>query len=102
MTLFGLGASAVGAVVSGGLLKVFIDRFSMTKNEQYTALIMLVQQLQKNVNENNDEIAELKRDVREWRDKYYKELDEKNKLSLEVNKLRLELQKFNFNQHSIK
>jgi hypothetical protein len=98
MTIFGMMASAVGAVFSGGILKVLVDRFSMTKNEQYSALIMLVEQLQKNVNENNDEIAELKRDVREWRDKYYKEFDEKNKLSMEVNKLRLELQKFN-NQH---
>jgi regulator of replication initiation timing len=62
---------------------------------------MLVEQLQKNVNENNDEIAELKKEVKDWRVKYYNELDEKNKLALEVQKLRLELQKFN-NQHNSK
>jgi regulator of replication initiation timing len=99
MTILGMMASAGGLVCSGGLLKVLVDRFSMTKNQQYTALIMLVEQLQKNVNENNDEIAELKRDVRDWRDKYYKEFEEKNKLSLELNKLRLELQKFNKNHN---
>lgn len=99
MTILGMLASATGLIFSGGAFKLIVDRFSMTKNEQYTALIMLVEQLQKNVNENNDEITELKKEVKGWRDKYYTELDEKNKLSLEVNKLRLELQKFN-NQHS--
>ncbi|MEB0248873.1 hypothetical protein QN344_01940 [Mucilaginibacter sp. 5B2] len=95
MTLFGFAASAVGAVFSGGLLKVIIDRFSMTKNEQYQALIMLVEQLQKNVDENNEKVARLEKDSAEWRDKYYTELEEKYKLANEVRKLTTELQKFN-------
>lgn len=100
MTIIGMIASTAGLIFSGGFLKIVFDRFSMTKNEQYTALIMLVEQLQKNVNENNDEITELKKDVREWRDKYYNELVEKNKLSLELSKLRMELHKFNNNQNA--
>ncbi|PLW89993.1 hypothetical protein [Mucilaginibacter sp.] len=95
MTLFGFAASAVGAVFSGGVLKVIIDRFSMTKNEQYQALIMLVEQLQKNVDENNEKVARLEKDSAEWRDKYYTELEEKYKLANEVRKLTTELQKFN-------
>ena len=98
MTVIKIVAILVGGIFSGTFLKVLADRFSMTKNEQYTALIMLVEQLQKNVNENNDEIAELKKDVKEWRDKYYAQLDKNSHLSREVNKLRLELHKFNNNQ----
>jgi hypothetical protein len=99
MTILETIVTSVATFLTGGLATILIPRLTMTKNEQYQALIMLIEQLQKNVNENNDEIIVLKRDVREWRDKYYKELDEKNKLSLEVNKLRLELQKFNI-QHN--
>jgi len=100
MTLFGLIASAVGAVCTGGVLKVIIDRFSMTKNEQYQALIMLVEQLQKNVDENNEKVARLERDSAEWREKYYTEMEEKYKLANEVRKLTMELQKFN-KQHTL-
>lgn len=95
MTLFGFAASAVGAVFSGGVLKIIVDRFSMTKNEQYQALIMLVEQLQKNVDENNEKVARLEKDSAEWREKYYTELEEKYKLTNEVRKLTMELQKFN-------
>ena len=97
MSLIGLGASIIGAALSGGILKVLIDRVSMSKNEQYQGLIMLVEQLQKNVDENNRKISHLERTSAEWREKYYKELDEKNKLANEVRKLTLELQKFNKN-----
>jgi 2-phosphoglycerate kinase len=100
MTLFGFAASAVGAVFSGGLLKIIVDRFSMTKNEQYQALIMLVEQLQKNVDENNEKVARLEKDSAEWRDKYYKELEEKYKLANEVRKLTTELKEFNKQQHT--
>jgi hypothetical protein len=99
MTLFGLGASAVGAVFSGGVLKILVDRFSMSKNEQYQALVMLVEQLQKNVDENNKKVSHLERLSNEWREKYYKELEEKNKLANEVRKLTNELQKFNKNHN---
>lgn len=95
MTILGLVASTVGAVFTGGVFKTLADRLSMTKNEQYTALVMLVEQLQKNVNENNHEITELKKDVKDWREKYYKELEEKNKLALEVSKLSGQLKIFN-------
>jgi site-specific DNA-adenine methylase len=100
MTIIGLIASTIGTFVGGGVVfKVVLDRFSMTKNEQYQALIMLIEQLQKNVNENNDEITQLKRDANEWRAKYYNELEEKNKLSLEVAKLTAQVQIFN-SQHT--
>lgn len=100
MTIFGLIASTIGTFVGGGVVfKVILERFSMTKNEQYQALIMLIEQLQKNVNENNDEITQLKRDANEWRAKYYNELEEKNKLSLEVAKLTAQVQIFN-SQHT--
>ena len=97
MTLFGLIASAVGAVFSGGILKVVVDRFSMTKNEQYQALIMLVEQLQKNVDENNKKVTQLEKDATQWREKYYLELEEKNKLANDVRMLTAELKKFNKN-----
>jgi uncharacterized protein YlxW (UPF0749 family) len=100
MTILGLVASTTGAVITGGLFKTLLDRVSLTKMDQYSTLVMLVEQLQRNVNENNDKIRELEKEVNEWRDKYYKELDEKNKLSNEVRQLRLELQKFNKNQNS--
>jgi serine/threonine protein phosphatase PrpC len=99
MTLFGMGASAVGAILSGGFLKILADRFSMSKNEQYQALIMLVEQLQKNVDENNKKVSHLERTSAEWREKYYKELEEKNKLANDVRKLTLELQRFNKNHN---
>jgi site-specific DNA-adenine methylase len=99
MTLFGYGAGAVGAVLSGGLLKILIDRFSMTKNEQYQALVMLVDQLQKNVNETNKKVSHLEKEANEWREKYYKELDEKNKLANEVRKLTTQLERFNKNHN---
>ncbi|MBB6131339.1 hypothetical protein [Mucilaginibacter lappiensis] len=97
MTVLGLVASTIGAVFTGGVFKTFVDRFSMTKNEQYNALVMLVEQLQRNVNENNHEITLLKNDVKDWREKYYKELEEKNKLALEVSKLSSQLKIFNKN-----
>lgn len=95
MTILGLVASTTGVLVTGGVLKVVIDRFSMTKNEQYQALIMLVEQLQKNVDENNKKVAHLDRISTEWREKYYKELEEKNKLADVVRKLTTQLEKFN-------
>ncbi len=99
MTILETIVTSVGTFFTGGLATILIPRLTMTKNEQYQALIMLVEQLQKNVNENNDEITVLKKEVRGWREKYYNELDEKNKLSVEVSKLNLELQKFNNTQH---
>ena len=59
---------------------------------------MLVDQLQKNVDENNKKVANLERTSAEWREKYYKEMEEKNKLANEVRKLTLELQRFNKNR----
>jgi len=99
MTIFGMMASAGGLVCSGGLLKVLVDRFSMTKNEQYQALIMLVEQLQKNVDENNKKVAHLEEISTKWREKYYKELEEKNKLADVVRKLTTQLEKFNKNNN---
>jgi uncharacterized protein YlxW (UPF0749 family) len=99
MTILGLVASTTGVLFSGGILKIVIDRFSMTKNEQYQALIMLVEQLQKNVDENNKKVEHLERTSAEWREKYYRELEEKNKLANEVRKLTAELQKFNKNHN---
>jgi hypothetical protein len=95
MTIIGLIASTAGLLFSGGILKIIVDRFSMTKNEQYQALIMLVEQLQKNVDQNNEKVARLEKDSAEWRDKYYAELEEKNKLANEVRNLTTQLKKFN-------
>ncbi|MBD3748947.1 MAG: hypothetical protein IE931_05580 [Sphingobacteriales bacterium] len=78
-----------------GIIIGLISRFSMTKKESYDATIMLVKQLQENVNSNNKEIKELKDEVHEWREKYYKELEEKNQLLEEIKKLWLQLQKIN-------
>lgn len=100
MTIIGLIASTIGTFVGGGVVfKVVLDRFSMTKNEQYRALIMLIEQLQRNVDENNEKVARLEKDSAEWREKYYAELEEKYKLANEVRKLTTELQKFN-KQHT--
>jgi site-specific DNA-adenine methylase len=99
MTIFGLVVSTAGAVFSGGLFKSLIDRFTMTKNEQYQALIMLVEQLQKNVDENNKKVSHLEKTSSEWREKYYKEVEEKFKLASEVSKLTTALQRFNKNHN---
>ena len=89
----------MAAVFSGGVFKTLADRFSMSKNEQYQALIMLVEQLQKNVDENNKKVSHLEKTSMEWREKYYKELQEKNKLADVVRKLTTQLEKFNKNHN---
>lgn len=87
----------IGAFLSGGLGVTIFNRFGMSKKESGDALLMLVKQLQENVNANNQEIKELKAEVHQWRDKYYAELEEKNKLSIEMRQLKLQLQKINAN-----
>jgi hypothetical protein len=99
MTILEAVASAAGALFTGGIFKILVDRFTMSKSDQYKSLVMLVEQLQKNVNENNSEIIELKKDVREWRERYYAELQEKTKLALEVSRLNAQLKIFNKSQH---
>lgn len=85
----------IGAFLSGGLGVTIFNRFGMSKKESGDALLMLVKQLQENVNANNLEIRNLKAEIDQWREKYYNELEEKNKLSTEMRQLKLQLQKFN-------
>jgi len=90
---------AIGTFFSGGIAVAILSRFKMSKKEESEYILMLVKQLQENVNSNNEEIKKLKVEVDNWRDKYYTELEEKNKLSNELRTLRLELKKFN-QQHT--
>lgn len=91
--------TALGTFLSGGFAAALLAHFRMSKKEESEYILMLVKQLQENVNSNNEEIKKLKAEVDNWRDKYYMELDEKNKLSQELRTLRLELKKFN-QQHT--
>lgn len=91
--------TALGTFLSGGFAAALLSRFKMSKKEESEYILLLVKQLQENVNSNNEEIKKLKVEVDNWRDKYYNELDEKNKLSQELRTLRNELRKFN-QQHT--
>jgi hypothetical protein len=91
--------NAILAAMGGGMLVKLFDLIFMSKKDKGDALIMLVRQLQENVNFNNDEIRELKAEVNNWRDKYYKELEEKNRLSDELRLVRLSLNRFSEQKH---
>lgn len=94
MTIFEMVLTTVGTFISGGLAKSLLDRQSMTKNEQYQALLMLVDKLQKDVENNDKRIIHLEEECRSWRDKYYQELEEKLKLASENTQLLLRLRSF--------
>lgn len=93
----------IAAFLTGGVVfKAVIDRFSMTKKERYTTLLMLVEQLQNNVNQNNAKVAQLETkcehleaQVDEWREAYYAAKEENSKLSNELRRLTIELKKYN-------
>jgi peptidoglycan hydrolase CwlO-like protein len=93
----------LGAILGGGIVfKTVTDRISMTKQEQYQALVMLVEQLQKNIAANDNKLGaldkkcmELEKEVDNWRRLYYEEMEAKNKLIDEVRRLTNELKKFN-------
>lgn len=93
----------LGAILGGGIVfKTVTDRLSMTKQEQYQALVMLVEQLQKNIAANDNKLGaldkkcmELEKEVDNWRRLYYEEMEAKNKLIDEVRRLTNELKKFN-------
>ena len=87
-------AAIVPFIGGGAFIKIF-DRFTVSKKDQNDYILMLVKQLQENVNSNNQEIQTLKKEVDDWRAKYYAELDEKNKLSEELRKVTHELERFN-------
>lgn len=88
-------------LLSGGLIKAIYDKFWMTKKDEHQALIMLVDQLQKNVNSNNEKYEHLslkydslQKEVDDWKAKYYTELEQKNNLKIEVQKLTNQLNRF--------
>ena len=83
------------AAVGSGILVLIFKTIFRSKTESDSAIIMLVKQLQENVNANNAQIKLLEVELHLWRDKYYKELEEKNKLLDEIRKLRAALQKYN-------
>lgn len=85
----------IGALLTGGIGVTLLNRFGMSKKDESDYMLMLVRQLQDSVNANNEEIKILKVEVSQWREKYYTELEQKNKLADEVRQLRLQLQKFN-------
>jgi len=85
----------LASIFSGGLLVLIYKTIFRTKTEGDSAIIMLVKQLQENVNSNNLQIKSLETELHLWRNKYYTELEEKNKLLEEIRKLRSALQKYN-------
>jgi hypothetical protein len=85
----------VSSFLTGGIAQLVLNKFWMSKKEEGNYLLLLVKQLQANVNANNEEIIVLKAEIHQWRDKYYAELEEKNKLTMELRQLRLHLQKYN-------
>lgn len=95
MTLFEASLTIVGAMLTGGVGVSLLNRVGMSKKDQGDYLLMLVKQLQENVNTNNEEIKSLKSEVHQWREKYYAELQEKDKLSEQIRKMSQQLQKFN-------
>lgn len=100
MTLLETIASLLVPFFGGGAAIKIFDHFSVSKKDQNDYILLLVKQLQENVNSNNQEIQSLKKEVDDWRNKYYAELDEKNKLSEELRKVTHELERFN-TQHKI-
>lgn len=86
---------ALIGTLGGGLFVALINKFGRSQKEKDDYLLLLVKQLQENVNSNNDEIKILKKEVIDWRDKYYNELEEKNKLAGELRKVYAQLRKFN-------
>lgn len=95
MTLFETIATLIVPFFGGGAAIKIFDRFTISKKDQNDYILLLVKQLQENVNANNIEIQSLKKEVDDWRNKYYSELDEKNKLSEELRKVTHELERFN-------
>ena len=85
---------------SGGVFVALVNKYGRSKKDKDDYLLMLVKQLQENVNSNYDEIKLLKVEVVNWRDKYYAEVEEKNKLAAELRKVYSELRKFNQHQTS--
>ena len=88
----------IGTLVTGGFLVGLVNKYGFSKKEKNDYLLLLVKQLQENMTANNEEIRLLKNDVVHWREKYYQELEEKNKLAAELRKVYSELKKFNQNQ----
>ena len=84
VTITNLLEVLAAGIVSGGGIGLLLSRFSMTKKERTDSLFMLVKQLQENVNINNDEIKVLKEEIHNWRTKYYRELEQNNKLAEEL------------------
>lgn len=90
--------SLIGMLFTGGALVAIINKYGFGRKEKNDYMLLLIKQLQENVNTNNEEIKNLKNDVVHWRDKYYAELEEKNKLVAELRKVSAELRRFNQNQ----
>lgn len=90
----------IGAIISGGILVKLWDRFFLSKKDQNDVMILLIEQLQRNVNENNEKLKTLEAEVEKWKNKYYDELEAKNNLNHEVRKLKIELAKFNHNNNN--
>lgn len=88
----------IALLVTGGIAKAIFDKFHLSKKDENQALIMLVEQLQKNVNANNDKVDKLEKEVEHWKLKFYEELEQKNNLKQQVNDLTKELKKFNNNE----
>lgn len=95
MTIFEGTLTIIGTFLSGGMAIKVLDRFSLGKKDQYDTLVMLVEQLQKNVNSNNEKVDRLEKEVEHWKERFYAELEQKNTLKQQVTNLTHELKKFN-------
>jgi hypothetical protein len=88
------------ALISGGILVKVWDRLFLSKKDQNEVMILLIEQLQRNVNENNEKLKLLEAEVEKWKNKYYDELEAKNSINHELRKLKTELAKFNNNNNN--
>jgi uncharacterized coiled-coil DUF342 family protein len=94
----------VSGIFTGSLIPKILDYFFKSKNDQDKSILMLVEQLQTTVNaygkelsQSREEIHVLKKELDEWKEKYYQESNRNRDLSLEINGLRKELARFNKN-----